>query len=387
MKNNLLKIGFAEVAAIGTWLMIMGISLNWMLTSAPQHISQYAVHVIFLFILYFVCFLSISQEWISRSKLRLIYFLLGLQLLSAISIMLIIPISFLPILSIIWVAILPHFFSMTKSILIMIGIVILWFSLYTLRWQAEDIIYSAMLWGSFHFFSLIMTHQTILSKRATLKAEQLNKELVAAQHLLEKATRQNERTRIARDLHDLVGHHLTALSINLQVARHLSEGEAKEKIEQCHSLSKLLLSDVREAVSTMRDNQHLELKEMVDLMLANIPDLIIHNKIDIDLNLDDLNLAKTLLSIIQEAMTNCLKHSGASEFWIEMTDKDDKIILNLYDNGQLKQSYIQGNGLLGMQERIKELEGNFKIDTDEQSMHIKISIPFHTHTVDEYHDH
>ncbi len=70
-----------------------------------------------------------------------------------------------------------------------------------------------------------------------------------------RASRVNERTRISRELHDLLGHHLTALSLNLEVAGHLSEGRAQEHVQQAHTLAKLLLTDVREAVSQLREER------------------------------------------------------------------------------------------------------------------------------------
>jgi len=172
-----------------------------------------------------------------------------------------------------------------------------------------------------------------------------------------------------------VGHHLTALIINLQVAGHISSGEAKDKVEQCHSLAKLLLSDVREAVTSMRESQSLDFREMVDLMIENIPHLIIHNQIDTDLNLENIKLARSLLSCVQEATTNCLRHSGASELWISMAQKNNILSLSLIDNGHLDDKLVKGNGLIGMQERVEQLEGKMMINTESKSMNIHITIP------------
>src|SRR5947199_59527 len=68
---------------------------------------------------------------------------------------------------------------------------------------------------------------------------------------------------IARDLHDLLGHHLAALSINLEVARHLSAGEALEQIEKSQAVTKLLLSDVRDVVSRLREDEPVDLTAAV----------------------------------------------------------------------------------------------------------------------------
>jgi signal transduction histidine kinase len=86
-----------------------------------------------------------------------------------------------------------------------------------------------------------------------------NAELRATRALLAESARVNERTRISRELHDLLGHHLTALSLNLEVAGHLSEGRVKEHVQQAHTLARLLLTDVREAVSQLREGGAIDL--------------------------------------------------------------------------------------------------------------------------------
>lgn len=236
-------------------------------------------------------------------------------------------------------------------------------------------IISGLLYGTFHFFAILMTHHARESQKANEEAQRLNKELQATQQLLAEATRQNERTRIARDLHDLLGHHLTALIINLQVATHLTKGEAKDKVDQCHSLAKLLLSDVREAVSTLRENSDLNFESMIKLMVENLPKIKVHTHIETQLQLEDLELAKALLSCIQEASTNCLKHSGANEFWITLKQENSAIHLELYDNGQINKNYLVGNGLTGMRERVEELSGTFNLNVLQNALQITIVIP------------
>jgi hypothetical protein len=89
----------------------------------------------------------------------------------------------------------------------------------------------------------------------------LNSELRATRTLLTESSRIAERVRISRDLHDLVGHHLTALSLNLEVASHLVSGTAQDHVRQAQSVAKLLLSDVREVVSQLRENDNIDLTE------------------------------------------------------------------------------------------------------------------------------
>ena len=86
--------------------------------------------------------------------------------------------------------------------------------------------------------------------RAELLAR--NAELHATRELLAESSRVAERLRISRDLHDTLGHHLTALSIQLDIATRRSEGAAAEHIREAHAITRLLLSDVRDVVGQLR---------------------------------------------------------------------------------------------------------------------------------------
>ncbi len=234
---------------------------------------------------------------------------------------------------------------------------------------------SATLFLMFNLFALIMMNTAIKERRAREQANQLNRELLATQSLLRQASQQAERGRIARNIHDLLGHHLTALTINLQVASRIVEGEAKEKVELCHSLSKLLLSDVREAVSEIRDKSNIDLKDALEILIENVPGLQIEMNYANDLIINDVNLADTIVKCVQEALTNCLKHSKASQFEINLKQHQQSIELVMLDNGEQIQTFSTGNGLMGMQERVKLLSGTLSVENRPGGFHTTIEIP------------
>ena len=112
----------------------------------------------------------------------------------------------------------------------------------------------------FNLFAMIMSNTAIKESKAREEADALNRQLLSTQQLKKQALTQDERLRIARNIHDVLGHHLTALTINLQVASRKAdllestESQAiKRQVEQSHSIAKLLLSDVREAISDIRE--------------------------------------------------------------------------------------------------------------------------------------
>ena len=132
-----------------------------------------------------------------------------------------------------------------------------------------------------------------------------------------RASRVNERTRISRELHDLLGHHLTALSLNLEVAGHLSEGRVQEHVQQAHTLAELLLTDVREAVSQLREGGAIDLAAALRPLAENVPRWTIHMDIEDPLTLDDPERAHVLLRCTQEIITNAVRHAGARNLWID----------------------------------------------------------------------
>src|SRR6185436_18235770 len=124
---------------------------------------------------------------------------------------------------------------------------------------------------AFQVFALLATHLAESESRARQELALANAELRTAADLLDASSRANERLRIARDLHDLLGHHLTALSVNLEVASHLTDGKAREHVEHAQSLAKLLLSDVRAVVTDLRDDQTIDVASMLARTLEPVP--------------------------------------------------------------------------------------------------------------------
>lgn len=285
-----------------------------------------------------------------------------------------VEIDFFFIYTIIWVACSPSFFSQKLSWVVLILINVGWYFIRLIVLEQNLPMLQTLLVGTFHMFALLSAMTALASEQANEKTQKLNRDLLATQHLLGEASRESERTRIARDLHDLLGHHLTALTINLQVLGHITEGEAKDKVDQCYSLSKLLLSDVRESVSTLRDMPVVNLKELLTIAIRDIPRLNISLLMDEDLQLDDVNTAEVLLRSVQEAITNSLRHTSARVATITVNQKPSAIKLVYEDDGGGCADYDAGNGLQGMRERIEKLGGELLVTT-QPNMKLQITTP------------
>lgn len=213
---------------------------------------------------------------------------------------------------------------------------------------------------SFPFVASLLALQQV---RARAELRKVNSELLATQSLLTENTRIAERVRISRDLHDLVGHHLTALSLNLEVASHVADGKAKEHVDQAASIARLLLADVREVVSDMRSDDQVDLRAALRTLAEGVPELDIHLDIPDELSTTDPRRAQLLLRCAQEVITNTVRHAQASNLWICLTSGSDGLVLRARDDGLGSPDLHPGNGINGMRERLRELGGRLDIAT------------------------
>lgn len=185
----------------------------------------------------------------------------------------------------------------------------------------------------------------------------------ATRLLLAESARVNERTRISRELHDLLGHHLTALSLNLEVAGHITEGQAQEHVRQAHTLAKLLLTDVREAVSQLRESGAIDLAAALRPLAERVPSLHIHLDMDDPLSVEDPERAHVLLRCTQEIITNAVRHAGARNLWINVAREHERIVISAHDDGVggEVERILPGNGLRGMRERLAQHGGDLEL--------------------------
>ncbi|MBB6063950.1 signal transduction histidine kinase [Pseudoxanthomonas broegbernensis] len=222
----------------------------------------------------------------------------------------------------------------------------------------------SLLYGGFSMFIYVTSLVARQQAQARDEQRRLNAELRATRALLADSARVNERTRISRELHDLLGHHLTALSLNLEVAGHMTEGRPQEHVRQAHALAKLLLTDVREAVSQLRDaSGGIDLAAALRPLADHVPALHIDLQIESPLAVDDPERAHVVLRCTQEIITNAVRHAGAQRLRIRVWRQDGAIRLEARDDGQGADGPVPGNGLRGMRERLQHCGGTLDIQT------------------------
>jgi signal transduction histidine kinase len=225
--------------------------------------------------------------------------------------------------------------------------------------------------------SLIASQQT----EAREVQRRLNSELRATRALLAESSRIAERMRIARDLHDLIGHHLTALSLNLEVASHLANGSASEHVLRAQNTARDLLADVREAVSELRQDDAIDLTQALRSLTEGVPGLKVHVVMPPRFSVEDPRRAQVLLRCAQEIITNTARHAGARNLWLNFAYADTSLLgLHARDDGRGADEIKPGNGLSGMRERLAEFGGSVALDSaTSQGFSLTVRLPLGEH--------
>lgn len=376
------SISLERSSAWVTWLIVSGFSLLVM-AQTDRFSLTYLLVTTLLYIAYFVLwtFISADSEVSERHvdtkriiAMVTLYFVI-------VAIYFAVPITFVAIFMVIYSAITPYFMSIRRAAMISPFLALPLFLVYHFYWHIEGAFMTAILFWTFNIFSLVMVNTSIRERDARLEAEMTSRKLEATQSLLNEAVKQSERVRIARNIHDLLGHHLTALTINLQVASRKSEGEVKDSIDQCHQLAKLLLSDVREAVSDIREKSTLDIKTSIKSMVDKLPQLQVEITIDEHMHIDDIQIADAILKTIQESITNTLKHAKGSRIIIHIhhelreSSNNKQICVNIKSDGNQPKEIKQGNGLHGIKERLCAINGTANFMIKDNSFNTQLTIP------------
>ncbi|WP_218312261.1 sensor histidine kinase [Alteromonas antoniana] len=367
------RIGTEAISAIFTWLLVAGSALTLSFGFASVSLFQWNLALIF-YLVFIAGFLAAVRDAPYRHDSAVRAILLFIQLAAVIGVYVCLPFSYNGILMTIWSGQIIYFMAFRKAIMLSVfWSAPLWIT-QDFIWHQQGAWLTAILFWTFNLFALVMVNSRLKEEQANAKAQALNRELMATQVLLESAAKDAERTRIARNIHDLLGHHLTALTIHLQVVERQLEGDLKEKVSNCHQIAKLLLSDVREAVSEIRDQEGIDIKSALETLTANVPE----TEVTLELSaVPELTVeqADAVVRAVQETLTNIMRHSNAKALAIVLSADESDITLTMSDNGRDVSTPVPGNGLTGMQERILTLGGTMAINATATGLHTHITLP------------
>ena len=240
---------------------------------------------------------------------------------------------------------------------------------------------SALLFVFVLAFVLLLVGAVLAENRSKTKLIEAHRRLREYAAQIEDQATLEERNRIAREIHDSVGHYLTAQSIQLEnTALFMVADPAKANVHltKARDLGKEALSNIRASVATLRNPPcpDTSIKQLVaDFKLHS--DLEICDRLDLPYPLTQ-EIKISLLRIVQEALTNIIKHSSATKVNLELNTTEDQIFLTIEDNGIGFDPGINttGFGLQSMRERTAALHGTLKIASDcNQGTQIMIEIP------------
>lgn len=171
-----------------------------------------------------------------------------------------------------------------------------------------------------------------------------------------------ERNKIARDIHDTLGHNMTALIMQLQMADHYSvtdKDKSKELLSNSLETARNSLTSIREVVETLRGKELSSPKQTIRSLVEEFSEktgakiyLIVSGD-----STDNLNVSKAIYHILQEGMTNAVRHGNASEIWINLKYSNENIKFNIKDNGTGSVGFNEGFGMKGIRERVEYFGG------------------------------
>lgn len=243
--------------------------------------------------------------------------------------------------------------------------------------QFQSPLIMIMAYFLFQIFAALTSHSATSESKARQELARANTELRVATELLGLQSRTAERLRIARDLHDLIGHHLTALSLNLEVASHKAQGECLPAIERSRTLTKLMLADVRDVVSRMRENEPIDLTHALESIKDVIPAPVVNLTMPPDLSVSDANVAQVALRCVQEIATNAVRHASARHLWLDLARRDGQLTIDARDDGHGVEVVRLGNGLRGMRERVESVNGSVEFQSEQGrgfQVHVKLPL-------------
>jgi two-component system, NarL family, sensor histidine kinase DesK len=211
---------------------------------------------------------------------------------------------------------------------------------------AESVLFYCVIFGLSNFAFAQQTRTNSLLERANSEIERLSQEA--------------ERERIARDLHDLLGHTLTVITVKLDLARRLLSHDpdrARNEIAEAEQTARNALAEVREAVSGYRASG-------LDVEISRARRSLIAADVKLTTALAPVHLSSSQVTVLclalREAVTNVVRHAHATVCHVALFEKDGTIHFTIEDNG-LGGPIREGNGLRGMRERVQSMAGSVKL--------------------------
>lgn len=303
---------------------------------------------------------------------------------------------------ILYLLVLTEFYTTAQSGRAVVWIYVLCVPVYALIYTGRMLAHEALdmpLWEllqeSIGAFVLLTAHflvaQVVLAfYRQFLRLDKTLKELNESKKELEKAYEAvrevsvlEERQRIAKDIHDTAGHSLTTVIMQTESAKLFVEEnpeEAKSKIVAANLQARHALEELRDCVHLLSGTT--EQKSLKDELLSIIHESTDGTGIKIRSEVGEVRASQAkhrfLCNTLKEGISNGLRHGGATAFWFECKQGEDKILFLLSDNGKGVGGNMvdKGFGLTTMEERVRALGGEIAFTSEEgEGFEIRMELP------------
>ena len=253
-------------------------------------------------------------------------------------------------------------------------------------WRDELINIAMLALYLFYYSFTLFAYKALRGEK--IKVDRLNKDLQLSYKTLmeqsekiEELTIAKERNRVAGEIHDTLGHNLVALNMNLDVAGKIMDKDiekTKEILNKSKSLAKESMESLRTAVYALKEENPRLLAEKLEEIINNIQST---GSVEVILNQDEevetlpLQYKNIIYNSIKEALTNSIKHGNSDKINIYIKLDEEGVYISIQDNGMGCSKLIKGNGLLGIESRVKELNGKVDYHSElEQGFKMKIKL-------------
>jgi signal transduction histidine kinase len=220
-------------------------------------------------------------------------------------------------------------------------------------------------------FALVLTLLHVRERRARTEVAEANEQLRRYAAEVAELSAAKERNRMARDIHDGLGHHLTVVQMQLQAARAVlgtDPARAEALLEKAQHQSTEALADVRRSVAALREPRAgYPLPDALRRLASESSSAGVATDVEVLGSLRELppELEESLYRVAQEGLTNVRKHSGAGSARVLLDyASSGSVRLEVRDDGRgTEASNGNGFGLIGLRERVESLGGTLSVDS------------------------
>ena len=240
------------------------------------------------------------------------------------------------------------------------------------------------LWVGYHWQLVVWIPSMAFIIGVVINVESTNKDRDAALQLSQDEVRRlaatAERERIGRDLHDLLGHTLSLITLKLELSRKLLDRDPERsrlEMAEAEAIARQALAEVRSAVTGIRASD-LAAELAAARLLLECQHVHLHYSPPPPMPVE---IERGLALVLREAATNIVRHADAHQAWVEFTQDGRTLTLQIRDDGR-GDVQADGNGLTGMRERVAALRGTMRLESARgQGTTVTVQVPLPATTV------